>query len=155
MSDVNPGHRDAQQQQAGSDNGIADKVADDQGQQEGGWFELRAPPPLVIVLIVIPVITATVIVLLSRVVRFANNGSSRGVVVPKGVAVAGIATGRSTGTMTTILTVGPFGRQGAGDGAAPGGQQHLGTIVPAATAAGHPPPWLRPAVPHRTRRHLS
>jgi dihydroxy-acid dehydratase len=57
----------------------------------------------------------------------------------------------------------------AGDGAAPGGGQHRGTVAPDATAASRTPPWLRPgnlgrppwrlavamAAPRRARRCLA
>ncbi len=74
----------ARQQQAGSGNGIADKVADDQGRQGRGGVELRAPPPLVIVLIIVPNVATTVILLLSPIVCFAGNGGGGGIVVLKG-----------------------------------------------------------------------
>ncbi len=110
----------------------------------GGRVELRAPPPLVVVLVVIPVVTVAVIVLLSRIIRFVGNGSGGGVIVPEGVAIAGVAAGRSMGAVITVVTVDPSVQRGRGDGAAPGGRRHQGTIAPTAAATSHPPPWLRP-----------
>jgi hypothetical protein len=143
--DTNPGHRNAQQQRVGRVNGIADEVADKQQQRGGGQVELRAPPPLVVVLVVVPLITAAVIVLLSCISRFAgDSGGGGGVVVPKGVAIPGIAAGRSAGAMIIVVTIDTSGRWEGGDGATPDEQRHRGTVAPAAATAGRPPPWLGP-----------
>jgi hypothetical protein len=54
------------------------------------------------------------VVLLSRVVCFAGKGGGGGIVVPEGVAIAGVPAGRGAGAIITIVTLSPSGRRGGG-----------------------------------------
>ncbi len=140
MLDINPGHCNARQQQAGHGNGIANEVAEGQGQQGGGQVEQCTPPPIVVVLVFIPIVAAMVIVLLYHILRFTGDGSSGGIVVPEGVTIAGVTSGHRAGV---LVAVGLSGRRGGGgDGAAPGGRLQRENVLPPPAPANCPPPRL-------------
>jgi hypothetical protein len=100
-----------------------------------------------------------IVILLSHIIRFAGNGGSGGVgtLVPKGVAITGVAAGHCADVVITVVTVGPSGRWGKGDGATPGGVMALGDghFAPLLPPAARPPAWAQEsgAAAPAARRH--